>query len=133
MTQKFLDLEVQVDSKDDLKIINETLTRIGIPSSVKKGLPRKLFQSCHLLEVDGKCYIVHFKELYAYTGREATLTNNDYARRNSIAFLLETWGLLKVKNPEKFKNHTVPMNNIFVISFNDKRNWELKQKYFGGR
>ena len=131
MKKKYLDLEVTVKDLDSIKIINETLTRIGIPSGAKQDTPRKLYQSCHLKELDGKCYIAHFKELFGYDGKPSTITENDYARRNTIAFLLEDWGLLKVKNPEKYAESIVPMNNILIISYKDKNKWDLRPKYFG--
>ena len=124
-----LELEVEVKNEDNVKIIRETLTRIGIPAGSMNDSYRKLYQSCHIKELDGKFYIVHFKELFGLDGRKADLSENDYARRNTIAFLLEDWGLLKVKEPEHIKENTVSLTNILIIPYKDKSKWDLKQKY----
>ena len=76
-------IEVKLDEPDDFLKVRETLTRIGIASRKEKTL----FQSCHILHKQGKYYIVHFKELFALDGKTTNFTENDQARRNSIANL----------------------------------------------
>jgi hypothetical protein len=117
-------IEVQLAEPDDFLKVKETLTRIGVASFKNKTL----YQSCHILHKRGRYYIVHFKELFALDGRQASMAEDDYARRNSIASLLEEWELVKILTPE---NMTVmaPLSTIKVIGFNDKRNWKLEQKY----
>lgn len=128
MNEVVYDLEVEIKHEYKIKMIIETLTRIGIPSG-KKELKRTLYQSCHLIKDNGKYYIVHFKELFKKDGKFSSLDDNDIARRNTIAFLLNDWGLLTVKNPIKFSDNVVPLGNILIISHKDKQNWILKQKY----
>ena len=57
---------------------------------------KTLFQSCHILHKQGKYYIVHFKELFALDGKDTNISENDIARRNTIANLLSDWGLINV-------------------------------------
>ena len=82
-------LEVGLKEPDDFLKVRETLSRIGVASRKE----RKLYQSCHILHKQGRYYIVHFKELFALDGKETNLSENDIARRNSIAKLLKDWGL----------------------------------------
>ena len=77
-------LEVSLKEPDDFLKIRETLSRIGVASRKE----RKLYQSCHILHKQGRYYIVHFKELFALDGKETNLSENDIARRNTIANLL---------------------------------------------
>ena len=77
-------LEVTLKQPDDFLKIRETLSRIGVASRKDKTL----FQSCHILHKQGKYYIVHFKELFALDGKDTNISENDIARRNTIANLL---------------------------------------------
>ena len=77
-------LEVVLKEPDDFLKIRETLSRIGVASRKE----RKLYQSCHILHKQGRYYIVHFKELFALDGKETNLSENDIARRNTIANLI---------------------------------------------
>ncbi len=79
-------VEVTLNEKDDFLKIRETLTRIGVASKKEK----LLYQSCHILHKQGKYYIVHFKELFALDGKPTDITENDLARRNTIAFILDS-------------------------------------------
>ena len=86
-------LEVVLKEPDDFLKVRETLSRIGVASRKE----RKLYQSCHILHKQGKYFIVHFKELFALDGKETNLSENDIARRNTIAKLLNDWNLVEVK------------------------------------
>ncbi len=77
--------EVLLKEPDDFLKIRETLSRIGVASRKE----RKLYQSCHILHKQGRYFIVHFKELFALDGKQTNLSENDIARRNSIAKLLK--------------------------------------------
>ena len=83
-------LEISFSENDDFLKIRETLTRIGVAS--RKD--RTLYQSCHILHKRGKYYLVHFKELFALDGKDSSINDNDIARRNAIARLLEEWKLV---------------------------------------
>jgi len=118
-------IEVILPNDDSFLKIKETLTRIGVASR-KSDI---LYQSCHILHKQGKYYIVHFKELFLLDGKDAILTENDIARRNTIIDLLDEWKLLKVKNPSEIEDPQAPLNQIKVLSYKEKNSWELKSKY----
>ena len=121
-------VEVLLSEPDDFLKVRETLTRIGVASRKEK----KLYQSCHILHKQGKYYIVHFKELFALDGKKANLSVNDVQRRNRIVQLLSDWGLVGVCVSESIKD-IAPLNQIKVISYKDKGDWELETKYNIGK
>lgn len=119
-------LEVGLKEPDDFLKIRETLSRIGVASRKE----RKLYQSCHILHKQGRYYIVHFKELFALDGKETNLSENDIARRNTIANLLNDWGLVEIiSNAEP----NAPLSQIKIISFKEKSEWVLETKYNIGK
>jgi len=117
-------VEIQIVNEDDFLKVRETLTRIGIASPKNK----KLFQSCHILHKRGKYYITHFKELFALDGKQSNFSDEDRARRNTIAKLLEDWGLVKIVTPVD-KDNMIPIYQLKVLSHKEKNNWELVPKY----
>jgi Bacteriophage translational regulator len=116
-------LEVNLSDPDSFLKIRETLTRIGIAAK-KENI---LYQSCHILHKRGKYYIVHFKEMFALEGKPSDITLDDLIRRNTIAKLLEQWGLCKLVSGEQLQ--TTNMSNIKVIPHKEKNNWVVKPKY----
>ena len=108
-------LEVRLNEPDDFLKVRETLSRIGVASRKDKTL----FQSCHILHKQGKYYIVHFKELFALDGKDTNLSENDIARRNTIANLLSDWGLIDVIGTSVVE--AAPLSQIKVISFKRKK------------
>ena len=119
-------LEVSLKEPDDFLKIRETLSRIGVASRKE----RKLYQSCHILHKQGRYYIVHFKELFALDGKETNLSENDIARRNTIANLLKDWGLVEVIGTSE---PVAPLSQIKIISFKEKDEWILETKYNIGK
>jgi len=65
---------------------------------------KKLYQSCHILHKQGRYFIVHFKELFALDG----------IKPDSVADI-------------------APLNQIKVLSYKDKGDWILEQKYNIGK
>jgi hypothetical protein len=118
-------LEVELTSADMFLIIKETLTRMGISSTQKKTL----YQSCHILHKRSKYYIMHFKEMFHLDGKTTTLDQADVQRRNTIAFLLQDFGLLTVVNPEQFIHNRAGTSQVTIIPFKEKRDWTLQPKY----
>ena len=118
-------LEISFKENDDFLKIRETLTRIGVASRKDKTL----YQSCHILHKRGKYYLVHFKELFALDGKESSITENDLARRNSIARLLDEWDLLSILDEEKSSTPLAPMSQIKVLPHKEKPEWNLVAKY----
>ena len=117
-------LEVSLEDPDDFLKVKETLSRIGVASRKEK----KLFQSCHILQKQGRYFIVHFKELFLLDGKPSNLLLDDVQRRNTIATLLSDWGLLTILNDNGSLDRA-PLRQIKIISYKDKPNWELCPKY----
>lgn len=132
--ERYLDLEVSdllevtLQKPDDFLKVRETLTRIGVSSRTEK----KLWQSCHILHKKGKYYIVHFKEMFALDDLPTSINTEDIGRRNTIACLLEEWGLVKIADKAKIVDK-VPLNKIKILPFKEKNEWELCPKYHIGR
>jgi hypothetical protein len=123
-------LEVTLKDSESFLKIKETLTRIGVSSKKEK----KLYQSCHILHKRGKYYIVHFKELFLLDGLKSDIDETDIGRRNTIAKLLEEWNLLTVVDKDKVNSILTPLNQIKIIPFKEKVEWELCPKYhIGGK
>ena len=119
-------LEVGLKEPDDFLKVRETLSRIGVASRKE----RKLYQSCHILHKQGRYYIVHFKELFALDGKKTNLSENDIARRNTIANLLRDWGLINIIGEVA---EVAPLSQIKVLSFSEKNEWILETKYNIGK
>jgi len=122
-------VEVKIAEQEDFLKIKETLTRIGVASRKEK----KLYQSCHILHKQSKYYIVHFKELFALDGKPSNFSDEDKGRRNTIAKLLEDWGLIKVVDEASIDNPKTPMSQIKILTHKEKDGWELVAKYNIGR
>lgn len=117
-------IEIILNEPDDFLKVRETLTRIGVASRKEK----KIYQSCHILHKQGRYFLVHFKELFALDGKHANLTVNDIQRRNRIVQLIADWGLVTIVDPEKVTD-IAPLNQIKVLAFKDKGEWQLETKY----
>ena len=119
-------LEVSLNDSEDFLKVRETLSRIGVASKKDKVL----YQSCHILHKKGRYFITHFKELFALDGKEADFQDNDLQRRNTIAKLLQDWGLVSILTEVE---DYAPLSQIKIISFNEKGEWELIPKYNIGK
>jgi len=126
---KGVGVEVRLPTQDSFLKIKETLTRIGISSRKE----RKLYQSCHILHKKGRYAILHFKELFILDGKQNTFTDEDRARRNTIVNLLDEWDLLELVDPKSTEDPVAPLNQIKIISFKEKNNWDLEVKYNIGK
>lgn len=122
-------LEIKLGEEDDFLKVRETLTRIGVASRKDKTL----YQSCHILHKQGKFYIVHFKEMFALDGKPTNFSDEDKGRRNTIAKLLEDWGLITIVDPEQAKTPQTALNQIKILPHKEKNEWTLVQKYAIGR
>ena len=121
-------IEVTLNEPDDFLKVRETLTRIGVASRKEK----KIYQSCHILHKQGRYFIVHFKELFALDGKRANITVNDVQRRNRIIQLLLDWGLVSITDSERVLD-IAPLNQIKVLAYKEKNEWELETKYNIGK
>jgi hypothetical protein len=120
-------LEIILEEAENFLKIKETLSRIGVAS--KKD--NTLYQSCHILHKQGRYFLTHFKELFALDGKAADFMENDLQRRNTIAKLLQEWGLLTIVNSDDLEY--CPMSQIKIISYKEKDNWNLVPKYNIGK
>ena len=121
-------LEILLEDPENFLKVKETLSRIGVAS--KKD--NTLYQSCHILHKQGRYFITHFKELFALDGKAADFSDNDLARRNTIAELLQEWGLIKIVN-EADSLEFAPLSQVKIISYKEKKDWNLVPKYNIGK
>ena len=117
-------VEVSLANPDDFLKVRETLTRIGVASRGEN----KLYQSCHILHKQGRYFIVHFKELFLLDGKTSDFSDNDVQRRNRITKLLSDWGLVSVVSEESIQD-LAPINQIKILPYKEKAEWELIPKY----
>ena len=117
-------IEITLKQPEDFLKVKETLTRMGIANNRDKVL----YQSCHILQKQGLYYIVHFKEMLKLDGRPVVISEEDEQRRDSIAWLLEDWGLIEIAPGQRTFMHEMT-NNFRVIGFKQKPEWTLKSKY----
>lgn len=122
-------VEVKLKIDEDFLKVRETLSRIGVASKKEKIL----YQSCHILHKQGLYYIVHFKELFGLDGKPSNFSEEDVARRNTIANLIAEWGLVVLVDTNKTKEPIAAMSQIKIIPFKEKNEWELITKYSIGR
>ena len=121
-------LEILLEDPENFLKVKETLSRIGVAS--KKD--NTLYQSCHILHKQGRYFITHFKELFALDGKAADFSDNDLERRNTIAELLQEWGLIKIVN-EADSLEFAPLSQVKIISYKEKKDWNLVPKYNIGK
>jgi len=122
-------VEVTLAQQDDFLKVRETLTRIGVAAKNDNIL----YQSCHILHKQGKYYIVHFKELFELDGKPSNMSENDIARRNTIANLMAEWGLVKLVEADKSKEPIAPLSQIKILPHKEKSTWQLISKYTIGK
>jgi hypothetical protein len=124
-------IEITLATPDDFLKVRETLTRIGVASKKDKTL----YQSCHILHKrdkttkQSKYYIVHFKELFKLDGKPTTITEEDIARRNVVANILQEWGLIKLVDPTKSASPICSITTIKIVPHKEKALWKLEAKY----
>lgn len=122
-------IEIKLRHPEDFLKVKETLTRMGIANNKEKVL----YQSCHILQKQGRYFIVHFKEMLKLDGRQVTIDEEDIVRRDSIAQLLVQWNLITLA-PEVDLDDLYEMENNFrVISYKQKDEWRLVHKYSIGK
>lgn len=122
-------VEVTLPNPDNFLKVKETLSRIGIASKKDKTL----YQSCHILHKQGKYYIVHFKQMFLLDGKKSDFSADDLARLNTITNLLDEWGLIELVSETKTCTPVAPLNQIKIISYKEKSDWNLVTKYSLGK
>ena len=71
--------------------------------------------------------------MFALDGKPTNFDENDVARRNTIANLLAEWGLLSLVDAKQTQDPVVSLNQIKIISYQSKKDWNLVAKYNIGR
>ena len=123
-------IEVKLKNRNDFLLVKETLTRIGVAS--KKS--NTLYQSCHILHKQGRYFIVHFKEMFLLDGKQSDFSEEDIARRNTIANLIAEWlPGVELVDPKKSQSPVVPVSSLKIIHAADKDDWNLQVKYTIGQ
>jgi hypothetical protein len=123
-------VRINLKTRDDFLKVRETLTRMGVASRHEKTL----YQSCHILHKKGQYAIVHFKELFKLDGKPTNITDEDIARRNTIANILSEWGLVELVDAKKSQSPVSAPNQIKIIAHKEKNEWTLVAKYnIGGK
>jgi hypothetical protein len=67
--------------------------------------------------------------LFALDGKPTNYSENDQARRNTIANLLAEWGLIQLVSTEHSAELVVPLNQLKILSYKEKDEWVLTAKY----
>jgi hypothetical protein len=113
--------KVEVELLKDFPVIKETLSRMGIKNTRK----RLFYPSCYCIEEGGKYYIVHFKELFKTIGKESTLDETDKIRTKTIAFFLDKWGIVKLKDSVD----EILQEKIHVLPKSEKDEYRIVHKF----
>lgn len=66
-------------------------------------------------------------------GKKSDFTEDDKARRNTIANLLHEWELVDLVDENKTKSPVAPLSQIKIISHKEKADWQLVTKYTIGK
>ena len=61
-------------------------------------------------------------------GKPSDFTLDDLRRRNTISILLSDWGLIRLARRDQI-TETTDLKKIKIISFKEKSNWKLQEKY----
>lgn len=125
MSELFKGFGVPVTLVQDFNVVREMLSRIGFANHTTKVL----YQSCHIFHKQQQYAIVHFKELFAFDGKPADITEDDIARRNTIVDLLVQWNAVKMVTPSEGDQPKASMSKIAVVKHKDRGDWTFVQKY----
>ena len=119
-------LGVSVELSENFSVIKETLERMGVMAKEK----RKFFPSCYLVEDDdGSFKVYHFKELFLKDGKDSTYDDKDRYRRNTICFLLQKWGLVKLIDSKADNAKEILVEKVDILPYKEKDNFRICHKY----
>lgn len=106
----------------DRKVIEETLTRIGVANTHE----HILYPSCYLHDRGEDCFLVHFKQLFLLRENHYNnVSKSDITRRNAIAYCLKNWGMIEVDENEIMEKDSF----VFVLPHKDKQGWNIIHKF----
>jgi hypothetical protein len=120
-------VEVTIPKKSSYERVKEVLTRIGV--GIVSEDSKKLYQSCHILKMDDKLWLVHFKELFALRGNGSTFSSEDLRRRNAIVSLMTQWGYITPVVDLPLYKEKPNTRGITIIQHHQKKDWVLETKY----
>lgn len=119
-------IRVDILNPENFLKIRETLTRIGLPVYDKDD--KTLTQVCHILHSKGRFFIVHHKELSALDEfAVATLDQNEVSQKETVALLLEEWGLVSVLAGLTVGNKVT--SSLKVITHKESASWKKACHY----
>lgn len=116
-------VEITLTDENSFSRIAEVVKRIGIPSYKT----HTLYQTAHILHKHHKYYIVHFKDMFVLDGKQSTITDDDIKRVQTIACLLEKWGLCKIIDRSIVDND--PNSAVLIIPRSQLQQWKMVTKY----
>lgn len=121
---------IQVKPLVDVKIIKESLQRIGIANKKEKIL----YPSAYLVTekdvyedgAEDVFYIAHFKQLFLLMRKNSynNFSDEDRTRLNAIIFCMKEWKLIEV-DETLIESHN---KFVFVLPHKDKKEWQIKHK-----
>lgn len=126
-------IEIEPLDMDSFHKVRETLTRMGLASNTyDENDKRTLWQSCHVFHKQERYYIVHFKQLFQLDNRldKTEFFEEDQIRTRLIAYLLESWKLIKCKVPIQKPETEI---SLVILAYADKVDFNLRAKYTIGK
>lgn len=122
-----LGVKIYLHEREDFLKVKETLTRVGLEEH--EGT---LNQTCYILHKKGEYAIMHHLEMRMLDGEEVVLGEDDKAHRNTVAYLLDSWGLLDVEDSRQIKTRS-ERGSVKVVPFKKKNDYRLRPLYEIGR
>lgn len=117
----------ELDREEFLKV-RETLTRVGLSDG------KTLAQTCFVLHKRGQYAIMHHLEMRILDDEPGVeMSEEDVAHRNTVAALLDSWGLVELLDPEEVEDPRAQPGSVAVIPYKEKSRYELNPLYQIGR
>lgn len=111
----------RVDLKKDVKIIRETLRRVGVDINEEEST---ISPNIYLIKRGDNWFLTHFKRLQMDFGDDVTLSKEDILLENSVAGLLKIWNMIDISDYLIFNK----LNNISIVKFEDVHKYTLNYK-----
>jgi hypothetical protein len=131
LNSEVVDIGIRVKLNKDYSVICESLERMGVINEHEKLIYPSCY--CHKIQLDetdasSLIYtICHFKEMFLLQGRESTFNKTDKLRRATITYLVQSWGLLNVIEPEDISH--ILSQKIGVVKHSEKKYYKIIHKY----
>jgi hypothetical protein len=121
-------VEISPLDREQFLKLRETLSRIGIMVG-----DNVLMQEVFILHKQSSYALMHGVELEVMDGDSEAATMEDLAVRNTVAYLLESWGLVTVKDPKRIATPRVPVGKLTIVPFAKKKEFVLRPIYAIGQ